>query len=89
MDHSNTASKSHKEKVNFQHDLKDVKDSITHAASHVASQAREKTEELVDEAKEVTAEWQNKLITYVKKNPLAAIGYSVLAGFITALLIRK
>ncbi len=75
--------------IDLRQDFKKVKDSIGQAALH----AKEKTEDYVDEArdmaKEKTAELQKTIVTYVKNNPLAAIGYSVLAGFLAALLIRK
>lgn len=75
--------------IDLQRDFKRVKDSIGEAASHT----KEKTEELVDEAKEMakekTSELHRNIVSYVKNNPLATIGYSLLAGFIAALLIRK
>lgn len=68
----------------LQQDLKNVKASLSQTAAH----ARDKASDLVDEAKKKTSEYQGTVVEYVRTNPLAAIGYSVLAGFLVALLIR-
>lgn len=71
--------------IDLQKDLRRVKDSLSQTAVH----AKDKAGDLVNEARDKTTEVGSQIATYVKDNPLAAVGYSLLAGFLVALLIRK
>lgn len=70
-------------------DLKNIGDSIGDAAVH----AKERTEDLINETKKKTVDLEDRIVTsvrtYATENPLKTIGFSVLAGFIAALLFRR
>lgn len=79
----------------LQKDLKKVGASISQTAYHAKDKAadligdaKEHAEDLIDEAKDKTVGLHNTVIGYVKDNPLTALGYSALAGFLIALFIR-
>lgn len=71
--------------IDLQKDLRRVKESISQTAIH----AKDKASYLVDDAKGKTSELAGKVTTYVKDNPLAAVGFSLLAGFLVALVLKK
>lgn len=71
--------------IDLQKDLRKVKDTLSETALH----ARNKAGELIDEARGKTSEFGDNIATYVKENPLAAVGISLLAGFFVALILKK
>jgi len=75
----------HKEKTDLGNDLNKVKESISNTASHISDKATD----IFKNAQEKTADIQEHVVKYVKENPIKSLGYSLLAGFIAALLLRK
>lgn len=75
--------------VDLHKDFQNVKDSIGEAATHVKAKTDDLMSEAREKAKEKTTELQKNITTYVRNNPLATIGYSMLAGFLAALILRK
>jgi ElaB/YqjD/DUF883 family membrane-anchored ribosome-binding protein len=71
--------------TSFQKDMNDVKDSITKSAQHVSDKAGD----LYNDIKEQTVDMQKEVLTYVKGNPVKAVGFALLAGYLAAILLRK
>jgi len=71
--------------TSLKNDINDVKDSITKTAKH----ASEKAGEVYNDFKDQTSDFQVTALNYVKANPAKSVGYAVLAGFLTAILLRK
>lgn len=66
-------------------DFKKVKESVTQTAQH----AKEKATDLIKETIDRSADIQENIITYVKENPVKALSFAILGGFLAAILVRK
>lgn len=75
--------------IDLQKDFQHVKDSIGEAATHVKAKTDDLVDDAKEKAKEKTMELQKTLTNFAKNHPLATIGYSALAGFVVALLLRR
>ncbi|MDR3492585.1 MAG: hypothetical protein P4M12_11210 [Gammaproteobacteria bacterium] len=68
---------------------RETRDAITKTAYDAKEKAQEFVEQSIYDVKERTADIQEDVIHYVQKNPVKAIGFSVLAGLILSQLLRK
>lgn len=80
---------------NIQSDLQRVKDkaretrdALSQTATDVKSKATEALSQSIQEARDKTEVLQEDVIEYVQANPLKAVGISLLAGAVIALLLR-
>ena len=100
MNTNNTAGqntqRSSDEKIDLKQDLREVKESVSKTAQHAKEKASDllgdaqnKASDLLNQAQEKTSKIQESVVLYVKDNPVKALGIALLAGFITAILVRK
>ncbi len=82
---SDTQQKGSSSSSDLNEDLRNVKDSLTKTAQH----AKDKAEDFIKDAQHRTADLQENVIEYVKSNPMKSVGFAILAGFVTAALVRK
>ncbi|MDR3476480.1 MAG: DUF883 C-terminal domain-containing protein [Gammaproteobacteria bacterium] len=75
---------------------KEIKGKVQEATddvSHAAHKAREVTEEMFQESWKTlqakSSDLQENVVTYVKENPLKALGFAAIAGLLLAQLMRK
>jgi ElaB/YqjD/DUF883 family membrane-anchored ribosome-binding protein len=83
-------------KHNLHNDLRKVKAKIFEtrdALTQTAHDAREHAGELfhhsLSDMKDRSEALQDNVVSYVKSNPAKAFGFAVIAGLITALILRK
>jgi ElaB/YqjD/DUF883 family membrane-anchored ribosome-binding protein len=69
--------------------LRETKDALSQTAHDARSRAEELLSSSLSDVKEKTADIQENVVTYVRENPVKAIGFAVLAGAIVAQLLRK
>lgn len=70
-------------------DVEKIKAALSQTALDVKDKAGEFVSKSIESAKEKSEDLEKSLASYVVKNPIKAVGYSMLAGMFCAWLLRK
>ncbi|CAN5338476.1 hypothetical protein BH10PSE19_BH10PSE19_00510 [soil metagenome] len=86
----------HVSNLDLQEDIRMIKskvlettDAITNTAKDVKSKAEELLQDSINDVRTKSANLEESVIEYIIENPLKAVGYSVLAGALLALFLRR
>lgn len=86
----------HVSNLDLQEDIRMIKskvlettDAITNTAKDVKSKAEELLQDRINDVKAKGANLEESVVEYITENPLKAVGYSVLAGALLALFLRR
>lgn len=66
-----------------------AREKLKDTSHHLVDQATESVERAVASVKRHSAQTQQAVTSYVKKNPFKSLGWAALAGLVAGLVLRK